>query len=104
MAASGEFELVEREGWTTFSIRVVPRATRTSIVGLHDGALKMRLAAPPVDGAANAELIRALAKALGVAQNEVVILRGHTARLKVVRVPGCRTQKLTQLVADARPK
>lgn len=103
MAASVEFEFVEREGWTTFSVRVVPRAARTSAAGLHNGALKMRLAAPPVDGAANAELIRALAKALGVAQNEVSILRGHRARLKVVRVPDRCAEKLMQLVSDARP-
>jgi uncharacterized protein (TIGR00251 family) len=58
-------------GSVTIDVRVIPRASRSEVVGLHDGALKVRLAAPPVDGAANAELIKLLAKKFGVAKSEV---------------------------------
>ncbi|MEO6391761.1 MAG: DUF167 domain-containing protein [Pyrinomonadaceae bacterium] len=86
-------ELSERDGWIIFSVRVVPRASRTEIVGLLDGALKIRIAAPPVDGAANEELIRGLAKALGIPPREVGIVRGQTGKSKQIRVPAaCRTQ------------
>lgn len=87
------FELSERDGWVTFSVRVVPRASKTEIVGLHGGALKIRIAAPPVEGAANEELIRGLAKALGLPPRDVEIVRGQTGKSKQIRVPAaCRTQ------------
>jgi hypothetical protein len=53
---------------------------------MHGDAVKLRLAAPPVDGAANAELVRFLAERLGVARADVTIVRGATARRKTVRV------------------
>ena len=70
----------------TFTVRVVPRASRSEIVGEFDGALRVRLAAPPVDGAANRELIGFLAKALKVRQNAIDIVAGATSRSKTVRV------------------
>lgn len=69
-------------------LRIQPRASRTEIVGPHDGALKIRLAAPPVDGEANAELVRFLAKTLGVPKGAVTIESGGTGRRKRIRVAG----------------
>lgn len=63
-----------------------PRAGRDEIVGEHDGELKIRIQAPPVDGAANARLVRFLAKAFGVAKSAVVLESGDTGRHKRVRV------------------
>jgi uncharacterized protein (TIGR00251 family) len=77
-----------RDGSVTFAVRVQPRASRSEIVGELDGALKIRLAAPPVDGAANEELIRFLAKAFGVARAQIEIVSGTTARQKLLRVGG----------------
>ena len=77
-----------RDGSVTFAVRVQPRASRSEIVGELDGALKIRLAAPPVDGAANEELIRFLAKAFGVARAQIEIISGATARQKLLRVGG----------------
>src|ERR1700733_8475900 len=88
-------EISERDGWITFAVRVIPRASRSEIVGLQGGALKVRLAAPPVDGAANNDLIRSLAKALGIFARDVKIVRGQTARLKTVRVPAACRDRLT---------
>ncbi len=58
-------QLTEKDGDLTFNVRVVPRASKSEIVGEHDGALKIRIASPPVDGAANAELIKKLLNLIG---------------------------------------
>ncbi|MFT3856437.1 MAG: DUF167 domain-containing protein [Aquabacterium sp.] len=63
-------------------ISVSPNAKKTEVVGWHDGALRLRLAAPPVDGAANEALRKWLAKELGVPQGSVELLRGASGRRK----------------------
>jgi uncharacterized protein (TIGR00251 family) len=70
------------------TLHVQPRASRTGLAGLHGEAIKVRLAAPPVDGAANAELVRFLAELLGVPRSAVEIVSGRTGRRKVVLVRG----------------
>lgn len=70
----------------SFSVRVVPRASKSEVVGMHDDALKVRVAAPPVNGAANAELIRLLAKHFGVSRSDVEIVAGETSKNKRVRI------------------
>ncbi|HYE73388.1 MAG TPA: DUF167 domain-containing protein [Blastocatellia bacterium] len=72
----------------TFSVRVQPRASKSEFVGEVEGALKIRLAAPPVDGAANEELISFLAKLLNVSRRQVSIISGATAKHKIIRVEG----------------
>jgi len=72
----------------TLELLVQPRASRTRVVGEHDGRLKVQLAAPPVDGEANAALVEFLAAALGVRKADVVVARGETGRRKTVRVAG----------------
>ena len=69
-------------------VRVQPRARRDEVVGERAGAVVIRLAAPPVDGKANAALTAFVAKAAGVPRSRVEIVRGATARDKVVRVTG----------------
>ena len=76
----------EKDGSITFQVYVVPRASRSEIAGEHNGALRIRLAAPPVDGAANRELIAVIAKALRVSRGAVAIDSGHTSRTKRVTV------------------
>ena len=83
-----ELRIREQDGAITFEVRVAPRASRNRVVGIQDGALKVALTAPPVDGAANEALKKLLAKALGVAKSDVEILRGDRARIKVLRVQG----------------
>jgi len=68
------------------TLHVQPGASRTEVAGLHGDALKIRLAAPAVDGRANAALVRYLAGEFGVAVRNVVIERGETSRRKVVRI------------------
>lgn len=85
--------IVAIPGGVDLAILVQPRASRTEIVGPQGGALKVRLAAPPVDGEANAELIRALAKALAVPRSAVAIVSGATGRRKRVRVVGVEVRE-----------
>ncbi len=78
----------DEAGGVVLEVLVQPRASRTRAVGEHDGRLKVQLAAPPVDGEANAALIAFLAGALGVRRADVAILRGETGRRKTIRVAG----------------
>jgi len=80
------------------AIHVQPRARRTEVAGRHGDAIKIRLAAPPVDGAANDELIRFLAGQLGVAQRAVTIVGGETSRAKRVAVEGVSLESATRLL------
>lgn len=76
------------EGGVEISVRAQPRASRSEVVGLHGAQIKIRIAAPPVDGAANTELIKLLAKALGVSRSALRVVRGEGSRSKVVRAEG----------------
>ena len=68
------------------SLHVQPGAAHTAVDGEHGDALKLRLAEAPVEGKANAELVRWLARAFGVPRRNVQLLRGETSRAKVVRI------------------
>lgn len=81
-------KFVEKDGAMVFVVRVVPRASKSEIVGEIDGVLKVRIAAPPVDGAANTELIRLLAKAVGTARSEIDVIAGSTSKTKRVSIRG----------------
>jgi len=75
-------------GGVTLAVRVTPRARKNEIVGLVGEAIKVKLAAPPVEGAANAALCAFLAEQLGVRKSAVTLVAGQTSRHKVVRVDG----------------
>ena len=72
-------------------MHVVPRARATGIAGRYGTALKICLAAPPVDGAANDELVRFLAERLAVPRSAVTIAAGHGGRRKTVKIAGLKT-------------
>jgi uncharacterized protein len=81
-------DLRDADGGVTLRVRVQPRASREGLSGERDGALVVRLAAPPVEGAANEALSRFLARTLGVAPSAVRVVRGATGRNKVVSISG----------------
>lgn len=86
------------------TLHVQPRARRTEVAGLHGAALKVRLAAPPVDGAANDELVRFVAERLGVPRRAVRLVAGAGARRKVVEVDGVAADEAVRvLLAPQRP-
>ncbi len=88
----------EKNGAIIFTVKVVPRASKTEIVGEYNSALKIRLSAPPVDGAANAELIKFLAKTFGVSKSEVEIISGETAKIKQIRIENLSSENFLEIV------
>ena len=85
----------------TLRVRVQPRARRDEVVGQRGGAVVVRLTAPPVEGKANAALCAFLAKAAGVPRSHVEIVRGASARDKVVRVEGVAEDALRRALGLA---
>jgi uncharacterized protein (TIGR00251 family) len=79
-------------------VRVIPRASRPGLAGTRDGALLVRLSAPPVEGAANAELIQVLAKALDIPKRQVTIVAGKRGRLKRVKVEGLTAERAAEML------
>lgn len=75
-------------------VLVTPRASRTQVVGVHDGRLKIALAAPPVDGEANSALVEFVASKLGVRKNAVLLLDGATSRRKRLAVRGVAADEI----------
>ncbi len=84
------------EGWVEFQLRVSPKAPCNQICGWVDGALKVKLKAPPVEGKANKALEGFLAQVLQVPKKEVWLISGKTSRIKRVRVLGLSPQALLQ--------
>lgn len=84
-------------GGVDIQVKVIPRAGRTALAGLRDGALLVRLAAAPVDGAANEALIEAIAGALGVPKRSVSITSGERSKQKRVRVMGVSMEAVTSM-------
>ena len=82
-------------------VLVQPRAARDRLVGLHDDRLKVQLTAPPIDGKANAALVRFLAKALGVPRSAVRVAKGLTSRRKLVEIEGVTVAELVGLLEAA---
>jgi uncharacterized protein len=76
-----------REG-VVIAVRVIPRSGRSGVAGTRGGALLVRLNAPPVEGAANDELVEVIAAALGVPRRAVTIVSGERSRTKRVRITG----------------
>jgi len=86
---------VGADGSITLTIHAQPGARKTEVAGIHGAALKIRLAAPPLKGKANAELRRFLAEAFGVPLRNVTFVRGETGRRKTLRIasPAVRSDR-----------
>ena len=89
----------ERDRGLTFAVRIIARASRTEVAGEYAGALRIGVAAPPVEGAANRELIRLLAKTFKLPQNAIEIVSGAGSKSKIVRIQGADAAKLEQLIS-----
>lgn len=72
----------------TLKVRVTPRSSKMGIEGVEGDTLKVRLTAPPVEGAANSQLIEVLSEGLGVRKSGIKIIRGHASRIKTVEICG----------------
>ena len=81
------------------NVRVIPRAARSSLAGIRDGALLMRLTSPPVDGAANEELIQLIASLLAVPRRQVSLVAGSHGRRKRLKIVGVDAQLVATTLA-----
>lgn len=90
----------ERAGGVRFPVRVQPRASRSELAGVQAGAVRVRLQAPPVDGAANAALVDFLADTLDVPRRAVRIVAGLSSRSKVVEVDGIDAGAVDRLLTE----
>ena len=90
--------LRENGGRTTLTLHIQPGAKKTEVAGIHGDALKIRLAAPPVDGKANAALIAFVADRLGLARSAVALKSGQTSRLKVLEISAAPDDTIQRLI------
>ena len=86
------------QGSALLVTRIQPRASKNEIIPMEGGALKVRLTAPPVDGAANEGLIRFLSEVLGIAKSRVEIISGQTSREKRIRIGGMSEAEARRLL------
>ena len=93
----------DASGGAVLEVLAQPRASRSRVVGEHDGRLKIQLAAPPVDGEANAALLAFLADRLGLKRADVVLLAGETGRRKRVKVAGLGADAAARLLLAEVP-
>lgn len=92
---------VAGDGRITLMLHIQPGAKKTAVAGRHGDALKIRLAAPPVDGKANAALLEFIADTLGLPKAAVKLKSGHTSRRKVMEVDGATEDAMAALIPEA---
>ena len=90
--------VVPVQGGVRLQLHIQPRAARTEFVGRFGDALKVRIKSPPVDDSANDELVRFLAKSLGIPRARVELITGHRGRRKTVRVDGVTVAQVRDLL------
>jgi uncharacterized protein (TIGR00251 family) len=95
-SGTGASFLRETAGGVVLNLKVIPRSSVNAVAGVQADALKLKITAPPVDSAANAEVVRLLAEILEVPRGAVQLLRGATSRHKQVRVVGLTGAQLLQ--------
>ena len=88
----------ENKNNLTLNIYVVPRSSKSEIVGIYNDSLKIKLKSPPVDNAANEELVRFLSKELEISKRSIEIISGHKQKKKVIKVNELDLSKFKKLV------
>jgi uncharacterized protein len=78
--------VTENKDSIIFGVRVIPRSSKSEIVGEYDECLKVKLTSPPIDGEANSELVKLLAKVLGVSKSDISIVNGLTSKTKQIKI------------------
>lgn len=91
---------VASDGRITLTLHIQPGAKKTELAGRHGDALKIRLAAPPVDGKANEALLRFVAETLQLSKSAVILKSGQTSRHKVLEVTGATAETVARLIDD----
>lgn len=86
--------ITKTERGCRLSLFIQPKASKNEIIGPHNGALKIKITAPPVDGKANAELIDYLSDCLNIPKRQIEILKGETGRNKSVEILGLSPEEV----------
>ena len=94
---------ISSDAGVVFSVRVIPRASKPGLAGTRDGALLVRLSAPPVEGAANAELVEVIARLLRIPKRAVAVVAGERSRDKRVRVSGVSAAEVQRVLFKPLP-
>lgn len=102
MKSDSTIDMQERGGAVAFTVRVMPRASRDGIEGEYQGALKVRLTAPPVDDRANDALIQLLAERLNVSRSAVRIVAGEKSRTKRVEITGANRGQIIEMLRSCQ--
>jgi uncharacterized protein (TIGR00251 family) len=102
-SSSASVSITESSGSLQIAVRVVPRAGRTGVAGVREGALVVRLAAPPVGGAANEALVAFLGSLVDRPKRDVAIVSGSTSRDKRVRIHGVTVRELQAKLSGILP-
>lgn len=89
---------------TRIKVRVYPNAAKNEIAGYSEGVLRIRVAAPPVKGKANQELVSFLSRLLDISKGSVRILKGHTARNKLIAVEGLDSDSIIKLLVPEQKR
>jgi len=88
--------------YAAINVLIQPRSSRDEIVGMHDGRLKIKISAPPVDGKANERLTEVLARVFHIPKSSVEIIRGRSSKLKTVRLAGVDTKTREEFLSKFR--
>lgn len=91
-----ELRIQQANNAVIFSVKVVPRSSKTAVAGILGGMLKIKLAAAPEKGKANESLVEFLADTLGVKKNAVTITSGHTSPVKTIQITGISMETILQ--------
>jgi uncharacterized protein (TIGR00251 family) len=90
------------ENSLNIQVQIQPGSSKDQIIGLHNGRLKIKISAPPVDGKANQNLIEFIAKALGVSKSKIEIVKGRTSKLKTLKISGINQKSFSLLLNKYR--
>ncbi len=95
-------KLKETDKGVTFELRVIPRSSGCAISGIQDGALKIRITAPPLEGRANEECIRFISDLLKIRKSSVEITSGGKSRKKTVSIAGVKKKDIEALLPELK--
>lgn len=101
MGQTPPFQVTESKNGARLSVVVVPKASKSALAGIHGEAVKIRLAAPPVEGAANEELINFLSRALEAPKSSLSIVSGQSSRRKIVEARGLKPAQIEEKIKMA---
>ena len=90
------------ETYAAIDVLIQPRSSRDEIVGMHEGRLRIKISAPPVDGKANERLTEVLAKAFHIPKSSIEIIRGRSSKLKTVRLGGIDVKTCEDVLSKLR--